>query len=102
MYHPAELIQDIQSKLDRMARNYRTLLETIKKLETDNKALTTSLEEAIKQQESLKQKLDAITKESVKDTKGLDLWKNETRKEIKGIMKEMEKCLPQVESLLDK
>lgn len=102
MYHPAELIQDIQSKLDHMVRNYRTLLETIKKLETENKALTTSLEEAVKQQESLKQKLDAITQESLKDTKGLDLWKNETRKEIKGIMKEMEKCLPQVESLLDK
>jgi predicted RNase H-like nuclease (RuvC/YqgF family) len=102
MYHPTEVIQDIQTKLDRMVRNYRTLLETIKKLETENKVLATSLEEAVKQQETLKHKLDAITQESLRDTKGLDQWKHETRREIRGIMKEMEKCLPQVESLLDK
>lgn len=102
MYHPAEIIQDIQSKLDQMIRQYRTLLDTNKKLETENKSLATSLEEAIQQQETLKQKLDAISQTTLRETKGLDQWKQETRKEIKGIMKEMEKCLPQVESLLDK
>jgi cell division septum initiation protein DivIVA len=102
MYHPNEVIQDIQDKLDHMIRNYRTLLETNKKLETDNKTLANSLEEAVKQQETLRKKLDAINQETLGSQKGLDTWKNETRKEIKGIMKEMEKCLPQIESLLEK
>lgn len=102
MYHPTELIQDIQTKLDRMVRNYRTLLEKNKRLETENTTLAKSLEEAVKQQETLRNKLEAITRENLRDTKGLDHWKAETRKEIKGIIKEMEKCLPQVESLLDK
>ena len=42
-----------------------------------------------------------INQESLRDTKGLDQWKTETRKEIRGIMKEVEKCIPQVESLLE-
>jgi cell division septum initiation protein DivIVA len=102
MYHPNEVIQDIQDKLDQMIRNYRTLLDTNKKLETENKTLANSLEEAVKQQESLRKKLDAINQESLSNHKGLEHWKNETRKEIKGIMKEMEKCLPQIESMLEK
>ena len=102
MYHPNEVIQDIQAKLDQMIRNYRTLLDTNKKLETENKSLANSLEEAVKQQETLRKKLDAINQETLGNQKGLEHWKNETRKEIKGIMKEMEKCLPQIESLLEK
>ena len=85
-----------------MIRNYRTLLDTNKKLETENKSLANSLEEAVKQQETLRKKLDAINQETLGNQKGLEHWKNETRKEIKGIMKEMEKCLPQIESLLEK
>jgi len=102
MYHPNEVIQDIQDKLDQMIRNYRMLLDTNKKLETENKTLANSLEEAVKQQETLRKKLDTINQETLGSQKGLDTWKNETRKEIKGIMKEMEKCLPQIESLLEK
>ena len=102
MYHPNEVIQDIQSKLDQMIRNYRTLLDTNKKLETENKSLANSLEEAVKQQETLRKKLDTISQETLGSQKGLEHWKSETRKEIKGIMKEMEKCLPQIESLLEK
>ena len=102
MYHPNEVIQDIQTKLDQMIRNYRTLLETNKKLETENKSLANSLEEAVKQQETLRKKLDTISQETLGNQKGLEHWKSETRKEIKGIMKEMEKCLPQIESLLEK
>lgn len=102
MYHPNEVIQDIQTKLDQMIRNYRTLLDTNKKLETENKSLANSLEEAVKQQETLRKKLDTINQETLGNQKGLEHWKSETRKEIKGIMKEMEKCLPQIESLLEK
>ena len=102
MYHPNEVIQDIQDKLDQMIRNYRTLLDTNKKLETENKSLANSLEEAVKQQETLRKKLDTINQETLGNQKGLEHWKSETRKEIKGIMKEMEKCLPQIESLLEK
>jgi len=101
MYHPNELIQDIQVRLDRMIRDYRTLLERSKILETENKSLAHSLEEAIKQQEILSKRLDTISQETLRDTKGLDHWKTETRKEIRGIMKEVEKCIPQVESLLE-
>ena len=60
-----------------------------------------SLEEAIKHQETLSKRLETINQESLRDTKGLDQWKTETRKEIRGIMKEVEKCIPQVESLLE-
>ena len=82
MYHPNELIQDIQERLNRMVQDYRTAIEKNKKLETENKSLALSLEEAIKHQETLSKRL-------------------ETRKEIRGIMKEVEKCIPQVESLLE-
>lgn len=102
MYPPNEVIQDIQEKLDRLVRHYRTLLDKNKKLETENKSLANSLEEAVKQQETLRKKLDTISQETVKDSKGLEQWKHETRKEIKGIMREIEKCLPQVESLTEK
>lgn len=102
MYTPTELIQDIQARLDLMVRQLRLLTERNNQLETENKALATSLKEAVQQQETLSQKLDAITQHTVRDTKGLENWKNETRKEIKGIMKDMEKCLPQIEALLDK
>jgi len=84
-----------------MIRDYRTLLERSKILETENKSLAHSLEEAIKQQEILSKRLDTISQETLRDTKGLDHWKTETRKEIRGIMKEVEKCIPQVESLLE-
>jgi cell division septum initiation protein DivIVA len=102
MYHPNELIQDIQERLDRMVQDYRTLLETNKKLETENKTLALSLEEALKKQETLSKKLDTIRQETLRDTRGIDQWKTETRKEIRGIMKEVEKCIPHVESLLEK
>jgi len=102
MYTPTEIIQDIQARLDQVIRDYHQIIEQNKKLETENKTLTTSLEEAVKQQESLRKKLDAINQETLSNHKGLEHWKNETRKEIKGIMKEMEKCLPQIESLLEK
>lgn len=85
-----------------MVRNYRTLLAKNKKLETENKALAKRLEEALQQHESLRQKLDAIHQETLRDTKGLEQWKTETRKEIRGILRELEKSLPQVESLMDK
>ena len=102
MYHPNELIQDIQERLDRMVQDYKALLDKNKKLETENKSLANSLEEAVKQQETLTKRLDTKLQDTLRDTKGLDHWKTETRKEIKGIMKEVEKCIPQVESLLDK
>ena len=102
MYHPNEVIQDIQTRLDLMIRNYRQLTEQNKKLETENKILADSLEEAVQQQETLRKKLDAINQETVSSTKGLEQWKHETRKEIKGIMKEMEKALPQIEALMEK
>ncbi|MDZ4749212.1 MAG: hypothetical protein SH808_12050 [Saprospiraceae bacterium] len=101
MYHPNELIKDIQERLDRMVQDYSTAIEKNKKLETENKSLALSLEEAIKQQETLSKRLEMINQESLRDTKGLDHWKTETRKEIRGIMKEVEKCIPQVESLLE-
>ena len=101
MYHPNELIQDIQERLNRIVQDYRTAIEKKKKLETENKSLALSLEEAIKQQETLSKRLETINQESLRDTKGLDQWKTETRKEIRGIMKEVEKCIPQVESLLE-
>jgi cell division septum initiation protein DivIVA len=102
MHQPADIIKDIQSQLDRLVRQYRTLLDTNKKLETENQSLTLRLEEAIQQQETLKQKVDAISQTTLRENKGLDQWKQETRKEIKGIIRELEKSLPQVESLLDK
>jgi cell division septum initiation protein DivIVA len=102
MYHPNELIQDIQARLDRLVQDYRTLIEKSKKLETENKSLAHSLEEALKQQETLTKRLDTIRQETLRETKGLDHWKTETRKEIRGMMKEVEKCIPQVESLLEK
>ena len=101
MYHPNELIQDIQERLDRMVQDYRTAIEKNKKLETENKSLALSLEEAIKHQETLSKRLETINQESLRDTKGLDQWKTETRKEIRGNMKEVEKCIPQVEPLLE-
>jgi len=88
--------------MDRLIRAYRHLSELNKNLETENKTLAQSLEEALQQQESLKKRLDQIGQESLRDTKGLDQWKSETRKDIRGIMKEVEKAIPQVESLLDK
>ncbi len=102
MYHPNELIQDIQVRLDRMVREYRDLLDKMKNLETENKTLAHNLEEALNQQEILSKRLDSIRQDSLRDTKGIDQWKAETRKEVKGIMKEVEKCIPQVEALLDK
>ncbi len=101
MYHPGELIEDIQKRLDRLVLAYRTLLETNKKLETENKTLTESLKEALQQQETLSKRLDTIRQETLKDTKSIDQWKVETRKEVRGLMKEVEKCIPQVESLLE-
>ncbi len=56
MYTPAELIQDIQERLDQVIRDYHQLIEQSKKLETENKALATSLEEAVKQQETFRKK----------------------------------------------
>lgn len=102
MYNPAEIIQDIQERLDRVIRDYQQIIDKNKKLETENKTLATSLEEAVKQQELLKEKLDNIRQETLRDHKSLDQWKSETRKEIKGLMKEVEKCIPQVESIFEK
>ena len=102
MYHPNELIQDIQERLDRVLREYRELLAKYKNLETENKSLAHNLEEALNQQEILSKRLDSIQQETMRDTKGIDHWKAETRKEVKSIMKEVEKCIPQVEALLDK
>ena len=61
-----------------------------------------TLEEAVKQQEIVKAKLDTIRQETLRDHKGLDQWKTETRKEIRGLMKEVEKCIPQVETMVEK
>ena len=102
MYHPNELIQDIQERMSRLTEDYRLLITKCKNLETENKSLTHSLEEALNQQESLSKRLDTIRQETLRDTKGLDHWKTETRKEVRGLMKEVEKCIPQVESLLEK
>lgn len=102
MYTPAEIIQDIQERLDQVIRDYHLIIDTNKKLETENKTLATSLEEAVKQQEVFKEKLETIRQETLRDHKGLDQWKSETRKEIRGLMKEVEKCIPQVESIFEK
>ena len=102
MYTPTDLIQDIQDRLDQLIRDYHQIIEKNKKLETDNKALATSLEEAVKQQETFRKKLDTIRQETLRENKGLDQWKIETRKEIRGLMKEVEKCIPQAESMFGK
>jgi len=101
MYHPNELIQDIQERMTRMIQDFRELNVKYKNLETENKSLAHNLEEALKQQETLSKRLDTIRQETLRDTKGLDHWKNETRREVRGIMKEVEKCIPQVESLME-
>ena len=102
MYTPTELIQDIQARLDQVIRDYHEIIEKNKKLETENKTLATSLEEAVKQQETFRKKLDTIRQETLREIKGLDQWKLETRKEIRGLMKDVEKCIPQVESMFGK
>ena len=102
MYTPTELIQDIQERLDQVIRDYHHLIDKNNKLETQNKALATSLEEAVKQQEILRKKLDTIHQETLREHKGLDQWKIDTRKEIRGLIKEVEKCIPQVESMYEK
>ena len=102
MVTPAEIIRNIQERLDQVVRDYHLLIERNKILETENKSLTDSLEEAVKQQESFKHKLDTIRQEALRESKGLDQWKSETRKEIRNVMKEVEKCIPQVESMLEK
>ncbi|MEP6795484.1 MAG: hypothetical protein ABJB16_14235, partial [Saprospiraceae bacterium] len=48
MYNPAEIIQDIQERLDQVIRDYHLIIDKNKKLETENKTLATSLEEAVK------------------------------------------------------
>jgi hypothetical protein len=101
MVSPTEIIKDIQDKLDRMARNYQHLLENNKKLTEENKLLANSLEEAVKQQETFRKKLDTIRQDTLKESKGLDQWKSETRKEVRNLMKEVEKCIPQVEAMLE-
>ena len=93
MYTPEEIIQDIQERLDRVIRDYHQIIDKNNKLTEENKTLATSLEEAVKQQESFRKKLDTIRQESLRDNKGLDQWKIETRKEIRGLMKEVEKCI---------
>lgn len=102
MPSPGELIRDIQERLDRMARTHRLLAESNRKLETENKSLAQRLEEARKAQEILNQRLDTIHQGALKDQKGVEAWKAETRKEVRAILKDVEKCLPQVESLLEK
>lgn len=102
MILPEEIIRDIQERLDRVIREYQQLIERNELLETENKSLAISLEEAVKQQELIKHKLDTIRQETLRDTKGLEQWKTETRKEIRSVMKEVEKCIPQVESMLEK
>ncbi len=100
MYHPNEVIEDIRERLDRMVLDFKALLEEKKQLETENKLLANSLEEALNKQEILSKRLDTIRQETLKDTKGITHWKTETRKEIRSIMKEVEKIIPQAESLL--
>jgi cell division septum initiation protein DivIVA len=102
MDQPADLILDIQARLDRMIRQYQTLIDHNKKLETENTSLAQSLKEALQQQETLRKKLDAIQETTLRETQSLDQWKSETRREVKNIMKEVEKCLPQVEALMEK
>ena len=102
MTTPGELIKDIHARLDRMVRAYRTVVETNRKLETENKSLAQRLDEARKAQEKLNQRLDTIHQGALRDQKGIEIWKAETRKEVRAILKDVEKCLPQVESLLEK
>jgi len=101
MVSPTEIIKDIQDKLDRMGRNYLVVLERNNKLTEENKLLANSLEEAVKQQETFRKKLDTIRQDTLKEIKGLDQWKSETRKEVRTLMKEVEKCIPQVEAMLE-
>lgn len=101
MVSPTEIIKDIQDKLDRVVRDYQQLLVQNIKLETENKSLATSLEEAIKQQESFKHQLDIKRQDIMRESKGLDQWKIETRKEVRSLLKEVEKCIPQVEAMLE-
>ena len=102
MVTPTEIIRDIQERLDKMVRDYHQLQDTNHKLESENKILTQSLEEAVKQKESFKHKLDTISQDTLRESKGLDQWKSEARKEIRGLIKEVEKCIPQVEAMLEK
>jgi len=102
MVTPTEIIKDIQDRLDRIVQDYHQLLAKNKQLETENKSLANSLEEAVKQQETFKKQLETIRQDTLKETKGIDQWKHETRKEIRNLMKEVEKCIPQVEAMLEK
>lgn len=102
MPQPSEVIRDIQERLDKLSRDYRALIGKNHILETENKALAQSLSEALKEKEALKQNLDSKQQDSLREHKGLEDWKAETRKEIKSVLKVVEKCLPQVEELLEK
>jgi hypothetical protein len=101
MVSPTEIINDIQARLERLMMAHQLLLDKNKKLETENKSLADSLKEAKSQQELLQKKLDTIRQDTLKETKGVDQWKSETRKEIRHLMKEVEKCIPQVEAMLE-
>lgn len=102
MEGPGGLIRDIQERLDRMAQAYRRLAEENSKLQLENTSLAQRLEEARKAQDQLNKRLDTIHQGSRKDQKDLESWKAETRKEVRAILKEVERALPQVESLLEK
>lgn len=102
MEHPNKIIEDIQEALDQVVREYSALIEKNLKLETENKALAQSLKEAEKQQEILTHRLDTLHQETLNDARKLEKWKAETRQEVKGIIKEVEKCIPQVESLMER
>lgn len=102
MPQPNELIRDIQERLDKLSRDYRALIEENQLLITENKALAQSLSEALKEKEALKLKLESKNQDSLREHKSLEDWKADTRKEIKSVLKVVEKCLPQVEELLDK
>jgi cell division septum initiation protein DivIVA len=101
MVTPTEIIRDIQERLDRMVRDYHHLQERNKQLESENKILAHSLEEAVKQKESYKHKLDTINLDTLREAKGLDQWKKDTRAEVRNLIKEVEKCIPQVEAMLE-
>lgn len=85
-----------------MVKDYHQLSERNQQLENENKSLANSLKEAVQQQELLQKKLDTIRQDTLKETKGIDQWKSDTRKEIRQLMKEVEKCIPQVEAMLEK
>ena len=102
MEGPGGLIRDIQERLDRMAQAYRRLAEENSKLQLENTSLAQRLEEARRAQDQLNQRLDTIHQGSRRDQKDLESWKAETRKEVRAILKEVERALPQVESLLEK